>query len=122
MLTRWDKVLIAVLLGLSAVGFAALGLLAGEATSVVVEQDGEVVGRYPLSGDFVFAAHGPLGTTHVAIREGAAWIVDSPCAQQTCVRVGRIRRVGDVAVCVPNRVLARIEGKRDGEAPDAVLR
>jgi hypothetical protein len=120
MLTVADKVLVAVLLALSIVGFAALGFVRAEGATVVVEQDGKVVGRYPLKGERTLVVDGPLGKTQVEIREGAARIVDSPCPQKRCVRMGGIHRVGRVVVCVPNRVLVRIEGKAEKETPDAI--
>ena len=122
MLTFPDKVLIGVLLVLSIVSFLAINILKTEGTVVVIEQGYRVLGRYPLKHDREIAVVGPLGKTHVEIKNGQVCIVDSPCPQKVCVRMGQIHRVGDIVVCAPNQVLVRIEGKRDQTAPDAISR
>ena len=122
MLTFPDKVLIGVLLFLSVISFAAISVLKTEGATVVVEQGNKVVGRYSLKDEKKVAVKGPLGETYVEIKEGTARIVDSPCPQKICVRMGKIHRVGDIVVCVPNQVLVRVEGKVDEEVPDAISR
>ena len=115
-------ILIGVLLLLSVVGFAGLSFVRAPGATVLIEQDGRLVARYSLDDSRTVEVHGPLGSTYVEINEGAARIVGSPCAQKTCVRMGRIRRAGEVVICVPNRVVVRIGGKPDKYTPDAVLR
>jgi len=43
-----------------------------------------------------------------------ARIKQSPCRDQFCVRAGWIERNGEVAVCLPQRVIAEIRGSRSG--------
>jgi len=62
---------------------------------------------------------GPLGTTHVILKDGKARITESPCPNQTCIAAQPISRPGDWSACLPNRVLIRIDGK-DPAALDAV--
>ena len=59
---------------------------------------------------------GPLGTTHVILKDGKARITESPCPNQTCIAAQPISRPGDWSACLPNRVLIRI----DGENPEDV--
>lgn len=122
MLTFPDKVLIGVLLLLSIVSFAAVSALKTEGTMIVVEQGNRIVGRYPLKDEKNVIVEGPLGETYLEIKEGTACIVDSPCPQKVCMRMGKIRRVGDIVVCVPNQVLVRVEGKVEEGVPDAISR
>jgi len=65
---------------------------------------------------------GPLGITEVAIGDGGARIAASPCPHQLCVRRGRLERAGQLAACVPNRVLVEIAGRRRPGALDGVSR
>jgi hypothetical protein len=51
---------------------------------------------------------GPLGGTLVAIQNGTARIISSPCANQTCVAAGPIQSRGQWAACLPNRVMVFI--------------
>ena len=36
----------------------------------------------------------------------------SSCPDKTCVRTGWLTRAGDIAVCLPNRVVVKIEGTK----------
>jgi hypothetical protein len=65
---------------------------------------------------------GPLGETVVEVKDGAARVVASPCANQTCVAAGAIRRPGQWVACLPNQTLLLIEGNTDtDDATDAVV-
>lgn len=65
---------------------------------------------------------GPLGDTVVEVKDGAARVVSSPCANQTCVAAGAIHRPGQWVACLPNQTLLLIEGNADtGDATDAVV-
>ncbi|MBT3320019.1 MAG: NusG domain II-containing protein [Clostridia bacterium] len=46
----------------------------------------------------------------IKAQDGQIWFVSSSCADQTCVNTGRLTRAGDIAVCLPNRVIVKIEG------------
>ncbi|MDR2418947.1 MAG: NusG domain II-containing protein [Treponema sp.] len=65
---------------------------------------------------------GPLGDTVVEVKDGTARVVASPCANQTCVAAGAIRRPGQWVACLPNQTLLLIEGSADtSDATDAVV-
>lgn len=66
--------------------------------------------RHPLGLAQVFVVEGPLGQSRVEIAGGQARIAASPCPEQRCVRQGWIRRQGEIAACLPNRVVLRVEG------------
>ena len=64
---------------------------------------------------------GPLGVTTIEIAKGRVRVLDSPCPYKLCVKAGAIGKAGELVVCVPNRVVVRIEGgSRKGV--DAVTR
>lgn len=37
-----------------------------------------------------------------------AWVETSDCADQICVHTGKLQKIGQVAVCIPNRAVLRI--------------
>ncbi len=55
---------------------------------------------------------GPLGDTIIEVTEAGVRIVDSACPRHTCVKMGVVRRTGRMVICVPNRVVVRIEGPK----------
>ena len=121
MLTLSDKILIGALLLLSSLSFLALVAFRGAGRTVVVEQDGEVLARCSIAVVDTLRIAGPLGVTTIQIAEGRARVLDAPCPHQLCVKTGAISKAGAMVVCVPNRVVVRIEGhSKDGV--DAVTR
>ncbi len=88
----------------------------GDATAAVIV-NGEEHTRLPLREAAELTVEGALGPTVIRVEEGAARVVEDPGPQQLCVRVGEIRRPGQAAVCLPNRVVVEIRG--DQSAYDA---
>jgi hypothetical protein len=74
---------------------------------------------FPLEGETVFTAPGPLGDTVVELKGESARILSSPCVNQTCIAQGSIRRHGQWLACLPNRVMVSISGD-GGEGLDSI--
>ncbi|MCX7949534.1 MAG: NusG domain II-containing protein [Treponemataceae bacterium] len=106
-----------VLLSVIGVGFAFWVVYEGaqDNLQVVIEASGSRW-VYPLSSIQHLAIPGPLGTTFVEIHQGEAYISDSPCPDKLCVAMGKLKKAGDWAACLPNRVFVRIAGnvRQDG--------
>ena len=111
LLTPADRVLIGALLVASAASLAAVRQLRSAGQTVVVEADNREVYRGPLREERRLVLHGPVGVTVVEIRDGTARVSSSDCQLHICVRSGKISQAGSVIVCVPNRVVVRIEGR-----------
>ncbi len=114
-LTRGDKMLIAALLLVSVLSIVLLGRLLGQGSVAVVEVDGQRICCLDLSVDGRRAVTGRLGDTVIQIRDGRVRVIDSPCPHKLCVRMGWVERAGGLIVCVPNRVVVRVEGDGEGE-------
>ena len=82
---------------------------AGESVSVYV--DGKEVYRLSLSDNRTVEVQGPLGPTVIKAEKGHAFIQKAPCPYRTCIKMGKISRSGDIIVCIPNRIVVKIEGK-----------
>jgi hypothetical protein len=72
---------------------------------------------FPEDAAETVTVSGPLGDTLVEIQNGAARVISSPCANQTCVAAGRIHSPGQWAACLPNKVMVFIGGEAGGAAP-----
>jgi hypothetical protein len=81
--------------------------------------DGQQTYRLDLSMDGHRAINGPLGDTTIEVRDGRIRVIGSPCPHKLCIRMGWAGRAGDLIVCVPNRVVIRVEGEGE-EDVDAV--
>ncbi|MDZ7270921.1 MAG: NusG domain II-containing protein [candidate division KSB1 bacterium] len=111
-LTPADRLLLGALLALSALSFAAVNQMRSAGETVVVQAGNREFYRGPLRQEQRLVVDGPVGTTIVEVHDGAAWVSASDCPMHLCVRMGKISRAGEVVVCIPNRVVVRIEGRR----------
>lgn len=118
-LTRGDKILMVALLALSLGSIAVVGRLVEKGSVAVVEVDGQEIFRLSLSVDSQRAVPGPLGDTIVQVHDGRVRVASSPCPYKLCVRMGWANEAGDLIVCVPNRVVVRVEGEGEDDL-DAV--
>lgn len=51
-----------------------------------------------------------------------ASILSSPCPDQLCINQGRINKIGQTILCLPEKVLVTVTGNQKEGEPDAVLR
>ena len=108
---KWgDFVIIGVVLALAAAIAAVLALsTSGDRLYAEVWQDNALVERVELidSTDRMI----DLGRHNVIVLSGrTAAMQSADCRDQVCVRTGTLTRAGQVAVCLPNRVVLRITG------------
>lgn len=118
--TRADIALIAGLLILAVAGFAGLRYYSFNGKHVVIEVDGHKAMELSLDRDVTDTVTGPLGKTVIVVENGTVRIDDSPCPNHYCVRMGRLEHRGEIAVCVPNRVVVSIKGGSNKDSFDGV--
>lgn len=90
----------------------------GQGAWAVVTADGAEVARYPLDEDRTVRLGDGAGYNILQISGGAAAVIEADCGDHTCVRTGKISREGERIVCLPHKLMIRIEGG-DGPAFDA---
>jgi len=110
LVTRGDIVLICLLLAAAASGFMLAPHAAGAGGHAVVEVDGRRVLEVPLDRDVTIPVTGPAGESVIVVEDGAVRIDTSCCPHRICVRMGSLRAPGEVAVCVPNRLVVSVTG------------
>ena len=83
----------------------------GTGEVAVVTIDGEEWGRYALSEDCTVSIEsGDDGYNLLVITDGEAQITQANCGDHTCVRTGAISQTGQSIICLPHKVVVRIEG------------
>ena len=82
------------------------------AKTAVIMQYGEVVTQIDLDGltEPVTMELGGDYTTVITAENGRICISSSTCPNQYCVHTGWLTEPGQTAVCLPNRVVVKIEG------------
>lgn len=85
-------------------------LSSGSADTVIVTVDGEEALRVPLSTDGTYRVPLPDGEENIiAVENGAAYMQSANCRDQLCVNQGKTSRTGKQIICLPHRVVVRLE-------------
>lgn len=97
-------------------GIGLLFMLGGNSDMpyAVVQSEGKEVLRLPLHGaeqKHIIEVAGGYNT--VVIGGGRAWVEEADCPDRLCVKQGEIDRASQSAVCLPHRMVLRIEGAED---------
>ena len=128
----WDALvalLVVVLAAACALAVWNRGNDGGEMTAVVTV-DGTEADRFSLTdaagGERVYSGNGY--TLHVRLAAGedgngpGLSVKKADCPTQDCVHTGTITRAGQSIVCLPARIIIRLEGGTvDQDAPDLVI-
>ena len=104
--------IVLVLVGLASTAYVAMSRSGGD--TVIIEQRGELYGKYSLFEDRTITIEGAKTKNVVSISGGEVTMSESTCKNQVCVRHGAISAAGESIICLPNRVVVRIEGKGGG--------
>lgn len=117
---KWgDAVIIAVVLVLAAALTAVLAAgTQGDRLYAEVWQDNQLVERVALT-DGTDRTINLDGHNVIVLSGKSARMASADCRDQVCVRTGTLTRAGQVAVCLPNRVVLKIVGE-SGEI-DAIV-
>ncbi|MDE6996593.1 MAG: NusG domain II-containing protein [Oscillospiraceae bacterium] len=105
---RNDLLLIAGLLAAAALLWV-LARPGGAGGWAVIIQDGTETARYPLDADRTVTIGGEAYNV-LRISGGRASVIEANCGDHTCVRTGAVSREGETIVCLPHRLVVRIEG------------
>ena len=103
-----DCVLIAALVALALIAYLILNAGKSEGKTVIIRENGEVFGEYPISDDMEIEVDGLLT---VVIEGGGVYVKNVVCPDKLCERRGRISRGGEAIVCLPSGVSVEISGE-----------
>ncbi len=105
---RWDLLLVAFFLLLSAALYFLLrqGQTAG--AEVLVRVNGQETARYSLAEEGEYALNG--GSNILVISGGEAWLREANCPDKLCVRQGKIHLSGQTITCLPNKLTVTVVG------------
>lgn len=89
---------------------------------VIVEREGEMIGNYPLADEERLTFTDDRGRKNVmAIRGGQVSMEEADCPDKLCVKHKPIDRNGESIICLPHKLVIRIEGGEEEEV-DVILR
>ena len=139
-----DIILFIVLVAIGLAASAALSMSradAGDGAKVIIESGGDLYATYSLYEDRTLVVPAPKQNmldapapdpddpacaqydhyNVVDIHDGTVSVTEASCKNQVCVKHGSISRSGETIVCLPNRLVVRIEnGSGEGGGYDSV--
>lgn len=79
------------------------------AAQLQITVDGNVTQTFDLTKDTDTMIDGVNGgTNHLIIENGTAYFSEASCPDKVCVHQGRVSQNGELIVCLPNRVIAKV--------------
>lgn len=110
-----DIILLSVMVVLTLGFLIGMTQLLRQGERVLITVDGEAYGSYPLSEtqDIEVRKDGEVVNV-IRIENGKAYMFMADCPDHLCQKQGEIRREGESIICLPNRVVAAVQGA-DGE-------
>lgn len=107
---RNDMLLAATVIVLAALLWLGIRLTQSEGAYVVVTVDGELFGKYPLDTDTEVRIGDENKYNLLVIKDGEVQFVEASCPDKLCVNQGKISFDGQSIICLPNKVVAEVEG------------
>ena len=105
-------------LSLAIISLLILGLVSKSGATVEVTHEGDVIAVYSLydNGEYSLLD----GKNILVIDNGEAYMKYADCPDGTCVKTGRISRVGESIICLPNKLALTVRGTQSDDAPDLI--
>lgn len=90
--------------------------------TVEITVDGKVYEEFPLlNKSESIVVDTKYGHNIVKVEDGFVYMYESDCSDQICVRMGKIKDVGDNIICLPNRLIVKIISDSDDNSDDMDL-
>lgn len=109
-----DQVLIIFILIIAAIGGTSYYLThRTPALQAEVTVDGEIIEILDMSKNQEVTVRGKSGlTNHLIVENGQIRCSEATCPDKVCVHQGRQSHDGDLIVCLPNKMIVKVIGKK----------
>lgn len=116
---KWDLIIIIVLILLSLMPIRLLisSNNSGDLKRVIISVNGEEYESLELKENLnkIIKIEEGLEINEIYINKGQVYMNHSNCTDKVCMRQGKISKIGESIVCLPNRVFIEIKGDEEGE-------
>jgi len=88
----------------------------------VIYSEDKFVGEYVLGSSYknIFTIKTSKGYNTIKIEDGKIWVEDTDCPDKYCKSQGKISGDGQVIVCLPNRLIIKIESDKKNDKIDFI--
>ena len=116
---KWDLIIMIVLIILSLMPIRLLisSNNSGDLKRVIISVNGEEYESLELKENLnkIIKIEEGLEINEIYINKGQVYMNHSNCTDKVCMRQGKISKIGESIVCLPNRVFIEIKGDEEGE-------
>lgn len=118
-LTKGDKVLV-VFLVIFSLGFAYFMATVNnniDSKYISIQVNGEEINAIEFSDDIIgenYVLETEFGRNVLQFGDGEVKIIESTCLDKLCIKQGTIKQVGQLLVCLPNRLVVEIKANDQG--------
>lgn len=113
---KWDIILIAAALAVSAVLFLSVRFFSSNGDYVTVKVNNFTAAKLPLDTNTVYEIETDNGITNILeISDGAAKMISADCPDKICVNHRSISKNNETIVCLPNKVLITVVSEQENE-------
>lgn len=114
-LKKGDFVIFAVILLIAIL--CLIPFISTQADQLVCEisEDNKVIHRIILNEGYkdTINIETEHGNSVIRIENNSVWFEYSDCPDQVCVHTGKLNRAGQIAVCLPNKVIIKLIGEQN---------
>jgi hypothetical protein len=114
-ITKADKILIIILFILTLLTFNTKSFFSKAGSAALLYIDGSLVYKIDLNIDKEYELDVVNGTAKIKVTGGKLYMKESPCPRKICVSDSPVFKEGDSLICVPNKIVVKIQGKGEGK-------
>jgi hypothetical protein len=108
--TRADKILIVILIVVSAAGYPLIKYFFQGGAYLEISVEGQVKETVSMDRYTDITVQGRKGISVIHIDETGARFTQSPCVDKKCIESAPVKDAGEISACIPNRVMIRVLG------------
>lgn len=88
----------------------------------VIYSEGKIIGEYVLNDKYKneFTVKTSNGYNKIKIENGEIWIEDASCTDKYCIHQGKISGSGENIVCLPNKLIIKVESEKKNKEIDFI--
>lgn len=112
-----DWILAGAVIAVALIAFVGYMIFQKDGNMVQIMVDGKEFGVYSLAKDQVIDIN---GTNTLEIKDGKAEMISAECPDKLCVHQKAISKSGESIICLPYKIVVRVEGAEEASDYDAV--
>ncbi|WP_394923084.1 NusG domain II-containing protein [uncultured Robinsoniella sp.] len=112
-----DWILAGAVIAVALIAFVGYTFFQKDGNKVQIMTDGKEFGVYSLSKDQVIDIN---GTNTLEIKDGKADMISAECPDKLCVHQKAISKSGESIICLPYKIVVRVEGAKEASDYDSI--